>query len=361
MTANRGLFVRNVGTTGTTPIEGRLVLASLVAENSPGNPRNGLLDQKATTVVSGTATMTYSVAPCTVIVNRAAGEGVYMFTLTGTSTVATTNAPGTGSRWDLIYVKQNDPDKGDATNTAVLAVLQGTASTGTPTKPYATLPAGAYILAEAQVSAGATATNGGSVAISQVWRYTALRGAPIPVRSTTERDEITGQTGLLVKRLDFGPAYIESYNGSAWVPAIEKPFGHMGRTAGFMGVQSSDTVVQMDTAQVLKGGMTFDNSNDALVVPVAGYYRVNAQFYATGGQGSSAICHVWKVGSGSPTGVSTRFWKADSGDYVGHATGIVLLSAGDKLRITMTFPPSSTWGTNGYDGSYLEVEYLAAP
>ncbi|WNO26040.1 minor tail protein [Arthrobacter phage Wildwest] len=235
MTANRGLFVRNLGTVGTTPIEGRLVMASLVAENSPGVPRNGLLDQRATTVVSGTASMTYSVAACNIVVNRAAGEGVYMFNLTGTTTVATTNAPGSGSRWDLIYVKQNDPDKGDANNTAVLAVLQGTSSTGTPTKPYASLPAGAYVLAEAQVSSGATATNGAQVAISQVWRYTALRGAPIPVRNTTERAEITPGSlavGVTVRRLDVSMPNldaIERWTGSAWaVPWAYAEFNNNG-------------------------------------------------------------------------------------------------------------------------------------
>lgn len=217
MTANRGLFVRNNGTVGTTPIEGRLVLASMLAENSLGVPRQGLLDQRATVVVSGTANMSYDVAACTPVLNRASNEGVYMFTLTGTTNVTTTAAPGTGSRWDLIYVKQSDLDKGDSVNTATVAVLQGTSSTGTPTKPTASLPAGAYVLAEALVNTGATATNGAQVTITQVWRYTALRGAPIPVRNTTERGEITPQVFTTVRRLDLGTSAIETYDGSSWI------------------------------------------------------------------------------------------------------------------------------------------------
>lgn len=232
MTANRGLFVRNNGTVGTTPIEGRLVLASLVAENAPGVPRQGLLDQKATVVVAGTAStspMSYDVSAITTVINRAANEGVYINTLTGTSNVATTAAPGTGSRYDLIYVKQNDTDKGDADNTAVLAVLQGTASAGTPTKPYASLPAGAYVLAEALVNTGATATNGAQVTITQVWRYTALRGNPIPVRNTTERAEITTPTnGLQVIRLDLDAnrEALETYRSGTWTP-VQRPVKHI--------------------------------------------------------------------------------------------------------------------------------------
>jgi len=220
MTANRGLFVRNNGTVGTTPIEGRLVLAELVAENAPGVPRQGLLDQVATTVVTGTAStspMSYDIAACTPVLNRATNEGVYIMTLTGNTNVTTTAAPATGSRYDLIYVKQNDVDKGDANNLPVAAVLQGTPAAGTPTKPYASLPSGAYVLAEALVSAGATATNGAQVTITQAWNYTAFRGQPIPVRTAIERDGITTpQLGMQALRLDQNRR-IEEWNGTAWV------------------------------------------------------------------------------------------------------------------------------------------------
>jgi hypothetical protein len=138
-----------------------------------------------------------------------------MFTLSGTTNVATTAAPGSGSRWDLIYVKQNDVDKGDTTNTAVVAVLQGT-SAASPTKPYASLPAGAYVLAEALVNTGAIGTNGAQVTITQVWRYTSLRGVPVPVRNTTERGEITATDRQEVFRLDLGITERYSASLSRW-------------------------------------------------------------------------------------------------------------------------------------------------
>lgn len=219
MTANRGLFVRNNANVGTTPIEGRLVLAALVAEASAGVPRQGLLDQKTPNVVTGTTAtspMSYTIGPCTPVLNRATNEGAYVFTLTSNTTVTTTAAPGTGSRWDLIYVKQNDLDKGDSANTAIVGVVNGTAS-ASPTKPYASVPAGAYVLAEAEVKAGATSTSHANVTISQVFRYTALRGAPIPVRDQAERDEITLKSpGLTVARLDRLGA-TERWNGTKWL------------------------------------------------------------------------------------------------------------------------------------------------
>ena len=334
MTANRGLFVRNLGTVGTTPIEGRLVMASLVAENSPGVPRNGLLDQRATTVVSGTASMTYSVAPCNVVVNRAAGEGVYMFNLTGTSTIATTNAPGTGSRWDLVYVKQNDPDKGDATNTAVLAVHQGTASTGTPTKPYATLPAGAYVLAEAQVSAGATATNGAQVAIAQVWRHTALRGAPIPVRNATERAEITPgalAVGVTVRRLDVSMPNmdaVERWTGSAW--AVPWAYAEFNSAFDIAGGQVNWDVGPFTQDNSKTWNNTFASSagalNGAINILENGLYSVTFLTLPNTTPGNSALL----LKNGSSQTYASSFTNGTAWEMTGTFTRY--LTAGSYIR-----------------------------
>jgi hypothetical protein len=201
MTANRGLFVRNLGSTGTTPAESRLALAGLFEQQSPGVPRAGLLNFRGRVAVSGTAGLAYAVQPCTVVTTRAANEGVYLFTLTGTTTVAT-SAPQSGARIDLIYVKQNDPDKGDPNNEAVVGVIQGTPAT-TPTAPYALVPAGALVLAEARISAGATATNGGQTAIGQVFPQTAFAGEPVPVRNRAEQLQLT-VPGTQVYRMDSG-------------------------------------------------------------------------------------------------------------------------------------------------------------
>ncbi|MCZ9884634.1 hypothetical protein [Arthrobacter sp. B2a2-09] len=275
MTANRGLFIRNNGNVGTTPIEGRLVLASMVAENALGAPRNGLLDQKVASLVTGSASsMSYNVGPCTPVVNRAANEGVYMFTLTGTSNVATDAAPGTGSRYDLIYVKQSDLDKGDAVNTASLAVWKGTAA-ASPTKPYADLPAGAYVLAEALVQAGAANAADAKVTITQVWRYTALRGAPIPVRNASERDEITAPDAQ-VKRLDTNGT-LEEWTGSLWRLAEPSPRGVLKRNYNNGANNVSDgtwlmmdhVVADLEAGRWYEATYTFTSSVSATNIPIA--------------------------------------------------------------------------------------------
>lgn len=335
MTVNRGLFVRNNGTVGTTPIQGRLVLASLVAENAPGTPRNGLLDQKATTVVAGTANMSYDVSAITAVVNRAAGEGVYLFTATGTTNVTTTAAPGTGSRYDLIYLLQRDLDKGDADNTAVLAVYQGTAATS-PTKPYASLPAGAYVLAEALVATGATATNGAGVTITQVWRYTSLRGAAIPVRNSSERDEITTPTvGLQVKRLDWNPsgASTQTWNGTGWIMGVQHvEFTRVGQNdepANTMwGPGMFDAMIDTNNSVGNYSDWLAYPSNDNLTITKEGLYTVQ-----------------WKVVA--PSGATIWFGIGDSPSTVNAGpfgrVPVYAIPAGDSYwtpAVTFYVPPA---------------------
>jgi len=224
MTAHRGLFVRQTGTAptavGTTPVEARLALAGLYAENAPGVPRQGLLAQSAVNVVIGTGTMSYDVAPINPVITRAIADGVHTPSFTGITNVLTADAPASGSRIDLIWVKQNDAEAGDADNFADLGVTQGMAAPS-PSRPTASLPPGAYVIASAVVSAGALATTDATVVITQEWVHTVARGAPIPVRSTAERAVITPGDGWMVERLDTG--VIEMYRNGAWGSITQFP------------------------------------------------------------------------------------------------------------------------------------------
>ena len=224
MGVNRGLFVRATGTApnkvGTTPLESRLAMAALVAEYAPGQPRTGVMTQSIDNpaiVGASSGSMTYTVQPCEVVIARAAGDGVYIITVSGTTNIPTDPAPGTGSRWDILYIKQIDTDMGDANNLPVLDVAKGTAATS-PTKPA--IPTGAIQLAEARIFAGTTTASGGANTLTPLFQWTAVRGAPIPVRSLAERNAIVPQIGQSVIRLDcegFQQRYTNSGNTvSGW-------------------------------------------------------------------------------------------------------------------------------------------------
>lgn len=219
MTVNRaGIGVRNFNGAGSTPKESRLTMAGILAEDSPGVPRRGLLTQNEPAVVTGTGSMAYIVRPCQAVTTRDANEGVYLPTFTLSTSIPTDPAPGSGFRYDLIWVKQNDPDKGDPNNLAQAGVTLGIASSS-PARPTGSVPAGAYVIAEALVPAGATNTNGtggsAAVTITQVWLHTAARGAPIPVRGTAERAALIPAPGDMVRRLDRG-GILEPYVDGAW-------------------------------------------------------------------------------------------------------------------------------------------------
>ena len=309
MTVNRGVGVSKVGAVGTTTLEHRLMLAGLYAENAPGVPRSGVLAQAADLLVVGKTTMSYDIGPAPFVIGRTAQEGVYTPTTTGTTNVTTDAAPGSGSRWDLVWVKQNDTAKGDADNAAVMGVEKGLAS-ATPSKPYGTVPAGAYVLAEAQIFNSTTGTSGGSNTITQVWRHTAARGSRIVIRSADERAEITSPAkGMEILRTDLTQAgasgVVERWNGATW-----DHFGIAGWTTASNGLAAgavwnlgAHTAVPSKTTDatfvtVGSGGITFRDAGNYDVVITQKYSanvsngRAFISLDATSGLGATAHARV---------------------------------------------------------------------
>jgi hypothetical protein len=143
-----------------------------------------------------------------------------------------------------------------------------------------------------------------------------------------------------------------------------RPFGHMGMTSGFF-LPGNGGRPPMEAAQILRGGMSFDDANDALAVPKDGLYRVSAQIYSSGfGWGTQigvVICKPAGGGADFQTGLNTRFFKEqgnDTPDTTGHITGTLDLNAGDKLYLSCFFTGLvSTWGASGFSGTYLELEF----
>lgn len=147
-----------------------------------------------------------------------------------------------------------------------------------------------------------------------------------------------------------------------WInSALTKPLAHAGSTDSFQGNNAGAYTV-FSTAQVLRGGITFDNANDALVVPRGGLYRVSAKAYFTGGTAYQGQVFVVKNSAVNPppnanTILGSFTWKPDASDYQTFVSDLVVLAANDVIR-HWTKGSSSTWGTDGYNGSYLELEFM---
>lgn len=143
-----------------------------------------------------------------------------------------------------------------------------------------------------------------------------------------------------------------------------RPFGHMGITAGFSAPGNGGRA-PMDAAQILRGGMTFDNAQDALGVPVNGLYTIRGQAYASGAGWGTQITTVYvKPASGAAeyqTGINVRAYRESTNgppDTCYPFAGTLDLKAGDKVYLVNFYTgQTNTWGTSGFNGTYLEVEF----
>jgi hypothetical protein len=178
----------------------------------------------------------------------------------------------------------------------------------------------------------------------------------INVSSQAEADALPSKyAGLAVRRLDIGVTAVDVWTGSAWFGA-RVPFAHMGRADGFQTI-TTFAKVQMSAAQKLQGGFTFDNANDLLVVPVTGQYRISMALYTSGSGTGIQMGYVY---NGGAQVVGVRYWKGDAGDYCHGITMTKTLTASDgiSLQAQLTGTAMTTWGTDGYNGSFVELEYM---
>lgn len=236
----------------------RLAIAGMIAgQSSSLAVRTGILwGPGSTSIITGTSatgTMTVNVAAHHWVTTRATGDGVYLGTKETSTTVNIAAAPGSNSRIDVVYAKQNDAGSTispDGSTGELYGVVTGTAA-ASPTKP--SIPVGAVEIGTVTVAAGATNTLGAGVTIANSGQYTVARGAPIPVRNTTERNALTTYPGLHVVRLDNGGKLERWVTGTTWesydktqVPVRDR---RVAATAG--GTLAASTSVNICAAQTL--------------------------------------------------------------------------------------------------------------
>lgn len=214
MAGLRGMFVAQDGSSnGTTPVGARLATSGLLAHNgaSAFDSRVGVLYDGVGAVVSGTATMSYNIRAAVFATTYSAANGPTLSANDGVVNVATTAAPGSNSRIDVVWVRQNllAADGGSGTvNTLEFGVVQGTAA-ASPSVPAT--PSGALSLAQVTVAAGVTATT--SAVFTRSHRWTVANGAPIPM-TTTERGLVTPYAGMSIYNLT--TLATETHNGTEW-------------------------------------------------------------------------------------------------------------------------------------------------
>lgn len=214
MTGQTGLAVSRDGSSnGTTPKGFRLAMGGLLSKSTTGiNVQKGVMWDGAGAVVTGTAGMAYSVRACDAVVMPSSTQGPVIVPNDAALSVATTAAPGSNSRIDIIWVRQHLVAADGGSDSDVVSewgCTQG-ATAASPVAPA--IPTGAVELARATVTTGTTQTN--SLTITQTHPWVVAAGAPIPVRNNTERAALTAFDGLIVNNLTSDR--LERYNGTAW-------------------------------------------------------------------------------------------------------------------------------------------------
>lgn len=173
----------------------------------------------------------------------------------------------------------------------------------------------------------------------------------VNVYSQAEADAITPKyAGLAVRRLDLGVDAIDVWTGTAWFGA-RTPFGHAGITGGFLGGSQNPVNI---ASVVIRGGVTFDSVNKALVAPVTGWYDVRVKAYFSGGQTGLAMVQAL-VNGGGGKGPAIQWTKTQVDEFQG-SSAIILLNANDKISL-MSTGPSSIYGSDGYNGTWVQIEY----
>lgn len=196
-----------------------------------------------------------------------------------------------------------------------------------------------------------------------------LPGATTPARfvgSTTSGAPTTGTFAVGDFVIDqIGVVWVCTAAGTpgTWTSReISKPFGHAGVTGTFQALNATGVYVTIAAAQVLRGGMTFNAADSSLVVPIPGLYRLGFKGYFTGGSGYAGLADITVNETAAPPSqwrAMIQLWKADANDYIAYGAVTLQLNAGDKIRLFHR-STGSTWGATGYNGAWMEVEYLAA-
>lgn len=266
----RNPFTRKDATRGSAPVDGRLALAGLVTPAGDLGVTPGVISGLSVSGRSSAPVWAYSVSSGHAVTTRGATDGASLIGLDGaTNTPTVSAAPATGSRWDLIWIRQRDVENGDPDSNCVLDVTSGTPG-GSPSKPYGSVPAGALVLAEAQVFAGASNTADPLVIITRVGARVAARGGIAPVASVAQRDASAASGSAAnpvyldldgaVYRAD-GSSLIPLGAGAAFLTAVRSASFPMGSNSVLyiLGGAGSSTPVfgtpTADTALTFSGGV----------------------------------------------------------------------------------------------------------
>lgn len=289
MVARSGLFVDPVPGSppvGTSMADGRRVLAAV----------SGITFRALTggTVTTSGSAMDIVISQSVWSIPDPIDSTSVFWTPTDAVTVTPAAGPGTGSRIDLILIKQNNYGAGDADSRATVYLKAGTAS-GTPTPPA--VDAGAQVIATITVPTGAA----NSAACTVAYGRPRTRTTPPPITATTlalltaSPGEVAGQLAGVTGDTAAANNGLYQWTGSQWTQlnaqGVWTPFASFasGITANAFGYPPSwkslgDTVM-LAGAIKKSSGAAFADGDSILTLP-AGLVPAQASYFLANGSGT---------------------------------------------------------------------------
>ena len=274
--------------------------------------------------------------------------------LAGGGNMATGNPPGNELTvaQNINNATQNDGGGGQAhNNLPPYAVVQWVVTTG--------VGGGLYPSATAQIGKGTSAQRDGfyGVPSTDAQRVALANGVPIWFNTEKNWEESyyapTGLSGLTVPGLKAG-------SPAGWYPV--GPCGITGHR-GMTGPQylSAGNIVESNLAapQMLNKGV-LSSGTGGLKVPVTGLYRITLHTYWTSVSTAAPYTTGLRVDN---VGIVDSAQHVNPGNDGAQTTVITYnLNANSVATLWLVTSYAVTaWGTSGYNGTYIEVEYVGPP
>lgn len=196
----------------------RRSLAGQIVKNTAGALRSGIFPFSTAPLVTGTASMNVAVGAFVAVADR---NGAVFIPNDGSVNVLLSSAPGSGSRWSIVYVKQreSEPPFSDGATGPIIDKVESTTS---ESAARTLLPAGAVELAVVKVDAGSATTSAVGVTITQTAQFTAAAGGAVPFRTRAEMDATTsfmvGQTAVVFADANTAFRGEWVFDGTRWRP-----------------------------------------------------------------------------------------------------------------------------------------------
>lgn len=344
------------GTVDSTEL--RKNLAGLILRDTSGAARAGVFPRHTNALVTSKASMAVDVAAFEGCAVR--GGGPIFMSNDGTVSVTIDAAPGSNSRIDVVYFKQNESASpySDANDNPIFGVGKGTAAPS-PSKP--TIPTGAVELATILIPSGVSATNAGGVVITQTFQYTTVAGGILWVRNQTERAALAAWSGLQVRMLSLFPVvfeYMVTADGVAadgWYPiAGRMPRCELAQSATAITTTSATEITGWSETSDVWGMHSTSSNQQRITVPIGGRYLVSVDASWANNSTNIRIVAIGKNGSYSTR--THRSSAATNPDGIASFAFEEFLAAGDYLTLRVY---QDSGGNLNFSGKWI-VSYLGA-